>query len=63
MEFYDSEVSVISAHSVPSPVLVSEYLVRDALADGESLQWCECCEVWFIMVDDHGFALPTCWCA
>ncbi len=53
----------ISAHAVPAPVLVSEFLVADAISEGEDLQWCETCSVWYIMLDEDGYALPTCWCA
>lgn len=53
----------ISALEIPSPVLVSEYLVKDALSEKESLQWCDVCATWYIMLDEDGYALPTCWCA
>jgi hypothetical protein len=53
----------ISPNLVPSPVLVSESLILDAISEGQDLQWCETCSIWYIMLDEDGYALPTCWCA
>jgi hypothetical protein len=50
--------------SIPTPVLFDEFLIEDAILDGATeIMWCEHCKVWMWMREDHGYALPACWCA